>query len=126
MKFLWMRTAVPLGGFAGAALVVWLVFGYGWALGVLCAGLAAVLARHLVNLRALVLWLRNPLVTAVPIGSGAWEQVFSQLYRFMRGMTQHQHRLMVEFARFRSAGQAMPDGVIGLDRQNHIRWCNAT
>jgi len=121
-----MRTALPLGAFAVAALIVWPAAGPAWALGTLAIGLALALARHLVNLRALAAWLRNPANTAVPIGSGVWEHVFSQLYRFMRATTQHQHRLTAQLARFRSAAQAMPDGVIVLDADDHISWANAT
>jgi two-component system phosphate regulon sensor histidine kinase PhoR len=121
-----MRTALVLGVFAVAALIVWPAAGPVWALGTLAVGLALVLARHLVNLRALVAWLRDPSNTPVPIGSGVWEHVFSQLHRLMRATTQHQHRLTAQLARFRSAAQAMPDGVIVLDADDHISWANAT
>jgi two-component system phosphate regulon sensor histidine kinase PhoR len=121
-----MRTALTLGVFALAAAVVWPVAGPAWALGVIALGLALALARHLVNLRALVAWLRDPVSTLVPVGSGAWEHVFSRLHRFTRATTQHQHRLTAQLARFRSAAQAMPDGVMVLDADDHISWCNAT
>jgi len=121
-----MRTALALGALAIAALIVWPVAGPAWALGTLAIGLAVALLRHLVNLRALVAWLRDPSNTPVPIGSGAWEHVFSRLYRFVRATTQHQHRLTGQLARFRSAAQAMPDGVIVLDADDHISWANAT
>jgi two-component system phosphate regulon sensor histidine kinase PhoR len=60
------------------------------------------------------------------MGSGVWEHVFSRLYRFTRSTTQHQHRLTAQLARFRSAAQAMPDGVLVLDAEDHIVWANAT
>ena len=121
-----MRTALALGAFAVAALIVWPVAGPAWALGTLAIGLAVALLRQLVNLRALVAWLRDPSNTPVPIGSGVWEHVFSRLHRLMRATTQHQHRLTAQLARFRSAAQAMPDGVIVLDADDHISWANAT
>ncbi len=121
-----MRTALALGVFVAAALIVWPVAGPAWALGTLATGLALVLLRHVVNLHVLVGWLRDPLNAPVPIGSGVWEQVFSRLYRMMRATTQHQHRLTGQLARFRSAAQAMPDGVIVLDAHDHISWANAT
>ena len=58
------------------------------------------------------------------MGSGVWEHAFSALYRMVRGTQQQQHRLTGQLARFRSAGQAMPDGVIVLDADDHIVWCN--
>jgi two-component system phosphate regulon sensor histidine kinase PhoR len=121
-----MRTALVLGALAVAALIVWPVAGPAWALGTLAVGLAVGLARHLVNLRALAAWLLDPSDARVPIGSGIWEHVFSRLHRLMRATTQHQHRLTVQLARFRSAAQAMPDGVIVLDADDHISWANAT
>ena len=121
-----MRTALTLGAFAVAALIAWPLEGPVWALAIFAVGLAAALLRHLLNLRALVAWLRDPLAAPVPIGSGVWEQVFSQLYRLMRTTTQHQHRLTAQLARFRSAAQAMPDGVLVLDAEDHIGWANAT
>ncbi len=121
-----MRTALTLGAFAIVALIAWPLRGPAWALGIFGVGLALVLLRHLVNLRALVAWLRDPSGTPVPMGSGVWEHVFSRLYRFMRSTTQHQHRLTAQLARFRSAAQAMPDGVLVLDADDHIVWANAT
>jgi two-component system phosphate regulon sensor histidine kinase PhoR len=121
-----MRTALPLGAFAIVALIAWPLRGPAWALGILGVGLALVLLRHLVNLHALVVWLRDPPGTPVPMGSGVWEHVFSRLYRFTRSTTQHQHRLTAQLARFRSAAQAMPDGVLVLDADDHIVWANAT
>jgi two-component system, OmpR family, phosphate regulon sensor histidine kinase PhoR len=123
---IWMRTALTLGAFAVVALIAWPVRGPVWALGIFAVGLALVLLRHLVNLRALVAWLRDPPGTPVPVGSGVWEHVFSRLYRFMRSTTQLQHRLTAQLARFRSAAQAMPDGVLVLDAEDHIVWANAT
>jgi two-component system, OmpR family, phosphate regulon sensor histidine kinase PhoR len=121
-----MRTALALGAFAVVALIAWPVRGAAWALGILALGFALVLLRHLVNLRALVAWLRDPAGTTVPMGSGVWEDVFSRLYRLIRSTTQHQHRLTAQLARFRSAAQAMPDGVLVLDANDHIVWANAT
>ena len=126
MNPIWIRTALTLGVFALAAAIVWPMAGPAWALAIIALGLALVVARHLVNLRALVAWLRDPAGTPVPVGSGVWEHVFSRLYRFTRGTTQLQHRLTAQLARFRSAAQAMPDGVMVLDAEDHISWCNAT
>jgi two-component system phosphate regulon sensor histidine kinase PhoR len=126
VNFIWMRTALALGALALAALIVWPLAGRAWALATIAAGLALVLARHLINLRALVGWLRDPSSSTVPLGSGVWEHVFSRLYRSARATSQHQHRLTAQLARFRSAAQAMPDGVIVLDANDHISWANAT
>ena len=88
MNPIWTRTALTLGGFAFAALIAWPLLGPASSLGIFGLGLALVLLRHLINLRSLVAWLRDPAGTPVPMGSGVWEQVFSRLYRFMRSTTQ--------------------------------------
>jgi two-component system phosphate regulon sensor histidine kinase PhoR len=124
VKFIWMRTALVVGGSLAASLIAWSFLGPLWALATFAVGLALALARHLVNLHALVAWLRDPYQKPVPMGTGAWEHVFSALHRHIRTALTHQHRVKVHLARFRSAAQAMPDAVIGLDAEDRIAWCN--
>jgi two-component system phosphate regulon sensor histidine kinase PhoR len=124
MTYVWMRTALLVGAIGLLALLVGLIAGEAWGFGVLCAGLAVLLAHHLSGLHALLVWLRDPQDANVPSGSGAWEEAFNGLYRLQRGTTQRQHRLTGQLARFRSAAQAMPDGVVVLDAEDRIVWCN--
>lgn len=126
MRVLWLRTALLIGASLVAGLLVWPVLGHDWALAAVAIGLALALIRHVAHLQSLVVWLRDPLTQQVPVGSGAWEYVFSALYRYVRTTSQHQHRLTGQLARFRSAGQAMPDGVIVLDAEDRIVWSNNT
>jgi two-component system phosphate regulon sensor histidine kinase PhoR len=122
----WLRTALYAAALGVVVLFVGLAGGRNWALGTLAAGLAVLLVHHVANLGALAKWLREPLRADVPMGTGQWEDVFTALYRFVRGTLQHQHRLTAQLARFRSAAQAMPDAVIVLDAEDHISWCNTT
>jgi two-component system phosphate regulon sensor histidine kinase PhoR len=124
VSFVWLRGAGMLLLTLAAALAALAAFGRSWALGVAAFGLLLMLLRHLVNLQALVTWLKNPQSVAVPHGSGVWEPVFTALYRFVRANNQQQHRLTTTLARFRKAGQALPDGVIVLDADDRIEWCN--
>jgi two-component system phosphate regulon sensor histidine kinase PhoR len=126
VKIVWLRTALLVAAFGLFAVVVGLVLGRTWGLGVLAACLAALLLHHVANLGALATWLRDPLRAAVPMGSGQWQGAFTALYRFVRGTLQHQHRLTAQLVRFRSAAQAMPDAVIVLDAEDRISWCNTT
>lgn len=124
MTSVWMRSASLIGASATVALLVGLVAGAAWGYGVLCVGLAALLVHHLSGLHALLVWLRDPQDGNVPAGSGAWEEAFNRLYRLQRATAQRQHRLTGQLARFRSAAQAMPDGVVVLDAEDRIVWCN--
>jgi two-component system phosphate regulon sensor histidine kinase PhoR len=121
-----MRTALFVGVLSVVAALLGLATAPEWGLGLLAAGLGALVLHHVAALHALLVWLRDPQDTNVPAGSGAWEQAFNALYRLQRATTQRQHRLTGQLARFRSAAQAMPDAVIVLDADDRIVWCNAT
>jgi two-component system phosphate regulon sensor histidine kinase PhoR len=121
-----MRSAILAGATVLASLAAWLAAGPAWGLGVLAAGLAILLVRHVSNLAALVRWLDDPAPGNVPEGSGVWDHVFSALYRQTRGAREQQHRLTAVLVRFRSAARAMPDGVVILNDENRIEWANPT
>ena len=121
--WVWLRTIVALVLIAVLALLVQVFFDPEWALGLVCIGVIAILAHHLSNIAALLRWLRDP-ARSVPDGRGVWEEVFSGLYRMVRANQRQQEALSAEVARFRMAGTAMPDGVVILDADNHIDWCN--
>lgn len=122
----WFRALIlPLVGLL-VGLVVWPLAGLTWALALVALTLLYVLVQHIRHLRALETWLRAPSTASVPMGRGLWEDAFAALYRYVRTNQQNQHRLTAQMARFRSAGQAMPDGVIVLNAEDHIVWCNPT
>ena len=119
-----MRGAWALAGTAVTGLVAWLLAGPVWALAAACLILALLLARHLANLAALAVWLRDPLAKPVPQAGGAWDGVLVGLYRFVRARINQEQQLAEDLARFRNAGLALPDGVVLLDAHGHIEWCN--
>jgi two-component system phosphate regulon sensor histidine kinase PhoR len=120
----WIRSAVALAGVCVAALIAWPLAGPVWALATICLGLVLLLGRHVVNLAALADWLREPLAKPVPQGSGIWEDVLVGLFRFVRARIKQEQQLGDDLMRFRSAGLALPDGVVLLDARGHIEWCN--
>ncbi len=124
-QFVWTRAALALGLLAALMLVLWFVMSPVWALIAGCAVLLLLLLRQWANVSALARWLHDP-AQPVPRGTGVWEEVFSGLYRWTRESTRERERLTLALTRFRSAGTAMPDGVIILDAGNHIEWCNPT
>ncbi len=118
-----MRGAALAGVFA-AGLIAWPLAGPVWALAAVCLGLVLLLLRHVANLAALADWLRDPLAKPVPQGSGVWEEVLVGLHRFVRARIKQEQQLSEDLVRFRSAGLALPDGVVLLDARGHIEWCN--
>ena len=120
----WLRSALALAGVAVAGLMVWALADPVWALGVVCAALVLLLARHVSRLAALADWLRDPMVKPVPQGGGVWDRVLVGLYHFVRARINREQQLSADLQRFRNAGLALPDGVVLLDAQGHIEWCN--
>jgi len=124
LNSIWVRSAALVAGVSVAGLLAWAFAGPAWALATACFGLALSLLRHVANLATLAVWLRDPLATPVPRGSGVWEEVLVGLYRFVRARIKKERQLEDDLARFRSAGLALPDGVVLLDAHGHIEWCN--
>src|SRR4051812_16393588 len=96
-----------------------------WAALFLAAGFAVLVAIELRFLNALLRWAEGGLDARVPEGRGAWRIAFSAIYRRVRVRTLHQRDLAHTIERFRSAAEAIPDGMVVLDARNRIRWVNA-
>lgn len=60
----------------------------------------------------------------MPIGAGAWEDVFATIYHEQRRHNRSKIQLSSALDRFRHAASALPDGVVLLDDDNKIEWCN--
>jgi two-component system phosphate regulon sensor histidine kinase PhoR len=125
-----MRPVILAGLLAPAVVLalagaVWIAFGAPWAIAVLVGGGMAILALHLWHLDALARWAAAPLDAQVPEGRGVWRIAFSALYRRTRLRNAYQRDLAHTIERFRSAAEAIPDGMVVLDAANRIRWANA-
>jgi len=108
--------ALGAGFFAGAA--------WGWAL--FSAGLLMAVAYHVRMLARVARWFLKPLAEDLPEGRGSWDEVLRALHRHERDSARRSEALADALARFRRAAQALPDGVVILDAENRIEWCNDT
>ena len=126
MDHLLPRTLIAVALIAIAALLIGLGFGTtaGWV--AFCGGILLLLFHHIRHVDRLVRWLQNPTPGRVPDGRGAWDQVFAVLHRYERLQTRQHQQLARTLARFRQAGRAHPDGVVILDADHRIEWCNDT
>jgi two-component system phosphate regulon sensor histidine kinase PhoR len=77
-------------------------------------------------MRALRRWLREPVLDRLPRGRGVWEDMLADLHRYLRRRDTEAAELSRALTRFRAAARALPDGVVILDRDNHIEWANPT
>ena len=84
MNHLVLRTLFAIALIALPASIAGLMFGatIGWM--IFSGGVVLLLFHHMKNAESLTRWLRDPVAGNVPAGTGAWEYVFSLLYRFER------------------------------------------
>ncbi len=120
----WLEALLSATAIALCSLVIWLRFGSRMGLLACVFGCLVLLFFHLVHLARLLRWLNSPAGTPVPAAQGAWEDAFANLHRRTRHSSEEQRRLKTLVARFRSAGQALPDGVVVLDSNHIIEWFN--
>jgi len=118
------RGLVAPGIVALATLIAWAVGDTGWALAVLALGAVAVVGFHLYHLERLSEWASGPLDGPVPVGHGSWAPTFGAIYRQVRTRAAYQRDLRHLIARFQQVAEAIPDGIVVLDRNNRIEWAN--
>ena len=116
---LWLIVALTF-----ICLITWAATGAATALIIYALGLLAYLMSHLYWLHRLSDWLKNPNIKDMPNGQGVWEDIFSALYHEQRRYNRSKSQLSSALGRFRHAASALPDGVVVLNSDNKIEWCN--
>ena len=106
------------------AATVALMYGVHAGLACYAACILLLLILHLRQLGRLAAWLREPTPESVPEAGGIWGQVFVSLYRLQRRAAQGSELLQEALNRFQDAGAALPDGVVIMDADDRIEWCN--
>lgn len=124
----WLGPLLRLSVLAALALAVGIAFDVRAALGLVVLGLASAYAYHLFQLSRLTRWLdqtRQGKPSAVPEPSGEWGDAFAALYRLQRDERAGRERLSDSLEQLSQAAEALPDGIILLDSQARIEWCNS-
>jgi two-component system, OmpR family, phosphate regulon sensor histidine kinase PhoR len=104
-----------LAGFVSpSAAIVWL--------GIAFSTHALIGAAHLARLRH---WASLPRNRELPAGLGPWREAFDRLGRFVREEADSQGELRAELSRIHSAVDQLPDGLVVLDRFDHVVWANS-
>lgn len=85
--------------------------------------LVLVLFGQLRQRNALRDWLNAP-ETRIPDGSGAWRDLFSRLQRLRKEEGLRFAATRNTLDHFRLAAEALPDGVVLLDKEWYIEWLN--
>ena len=61
----------------------------------------------------------------MPLPSGFWEEVFFRLQRLIRNLKQRIRNIEQQHDHFIEAFQASPNGIVMLDENDQIEWCNS-
>jgi two-component system phosphate regulon sensor histidine kinase PhoR len=76
------------------------------------------------NLARLRKFILEDSVESMPLPSGYWEEVFFRLQRLVRNLKLQIRSIEKQHDRFIEAFQASPNGIVMLDDQDQIEWCN--
>jgi two-component system phosphate regulon sensor histidine kinase PhoR len=120
----WWR---PLGMLASVmlmALILWAASGWVAALGFLAGIQAFVMLRRLWQEYRLSRWLENPDEVTPPDAAGTWGDIFYRLERLQRRQRASRSELSNALEQFEHAAMAVPDGMVILNGNERIDWCN--
>ena len=116
--------AVALGALVGVWVGRWSQAPFlGEALGAGSAVLVLVLVDSLRGHR-LIHWLRGNQQGPAPRDTGFWGELGYRIERAVRERERVIDRERLQLSQFLSAIEASPNGVLMLDRHDHIQWCN--
>ena len=79
---------------------------------------------HARSASKIMAWLDDFTIEKIPNVSGWWDELAAKLFRILKLQQRQQQALINALSSFRTAAQALPDGVVTLDDKGHIIWCN--
>lgn len=120
----WIRVAITLGIILLASLLADRLAGGLAGYTVACSCLVAWVLFQVWHLKKMSLWLQEFRLSKTPTGLGTWDLLFSSVYRLARSYERQQAQLKAALSSFRSATEAMPDGVVALDDHHQIIYAS--
>lgn len=107
-----------------AAFIVLSLWGPEWAIAAGIFVLSIPLVYAYINLARLRKFILADSVENMPLPSGFWEEVFFRLQRLVRNLKQRIRSIEQQHDHFIEAFQASPNGIVMLDENDQIEWCN--
>ncbi|MBN8760883.1 MAG: phosphate regulon sensor histidine kinase PhoR [Thiobacillus sp. SCN 64-35] len=120
----WWRPLSVLASVLFVALILWAASGPVGALGFLAGIQAFVMLRRLWQEFRLARWLENPDEVEPPDATGTWGDIFYRLQKLQRRQKASRSELTNALEQFEHAAQAVPDGMVILNGNEQIEWCN--
>lgn len=106
------------------SILAYLLGGLSAMLAAQCLILLAWLGLYLFYMAKLLRWLQSPKLRLAPQGYGLWDEVFKTLLLQAKSRKKRKQKLGLALQRFNRAAEAMPNGVIILNREGRIEWMN--
>ncbi len=119
-----VRTLLIVGALLLVAAVLGLLDYSASAVWVLVTGLCSLIVYDTVYLARLHHWSGLPRNRELPVGIGAWGQILDRISRFMRQDAIERSDTAAELERLHAAVDLLPDGLVVLDRFDHVQWSN--
>lgn len=82
------------------------------------------LVRQLWQEARLARWLEQGGDNPAPRDIGVWGDIFYRLEKLQKRQSQSQSELVSALGQFQHAAEAVPDGIVILNQQDRIEWCN--
>jgi two-component system phosphate regulon sensor histidine kinase PhoR len=120
----WWRPLTTLFGMSLIALVFWAAADQLAALKFFILMLLVYLFRQLWQEARLAKWLEKGAPSPAPSDAGTWGDIFYRLEKLHRRQYQSQSELANALEQFQHAASAVPDGIVILNQQDQIEWCN--
>ena len=95
----------------------------GWMSGAIF--LAVLLIHQLWHASKLTVLLLSPSYGEVPVAMGIWGEIYYRLHKLVKGWRDQVLEVEQQHQRFIQAIQASPNGVVMLNEEDQIEWCNA-
>lgn len=124
MNHVWRQALITMAMLAVAAFLMGAALGRTAATAFALVALLVLAVLNWRNLAAFERWLKAPIPANVPDGFGIWEDLFARLARLMHRQSQSQQELSTALDELQRAAAAVPDGIVILDEQDRIQWCN--
>ena len=87
--------------------------------------LAVLLIHQLWHASRLTVLLLSPSYGEVPVAMGIWGEIYYRLHKLVKGWRDQVLEVEQQHQRFIQAIQASPNGVVMLNEDDQIEWCNA-
>lgn len=108
-----------------AAYIALHFFGTDWAIFSAIAILSIPLVYSYINLARLKKFIQADSVENISLPSGYWEEIYFGLQRLVKGLKQRIRNIEQQHDHFIEAFQASPNGIVMLDENDQIEWCNS-